>query len=187
MPQVIDIEALQPLERARAPRREFGNLGVGKAMTMAALGLAFVLGAAGAASAQTPPPSDYPPPPPGYAPPPVYAEPVAPPGAIWVGAPGQCLYGNGQVYWCAPGVVFDGFPPGWDFVRFPVFGFGPAIIVDPIWFGRWRVGHPRFAFHGRFATEGERRAFAAHRGEIIRNGAMHGGEHPAPERHEERR
>jgi hypothetical protein len=84
------------------------------------------------------------------------------------------------VYWCAPGVVFDGFPPGWDFAAYPVYSFGPDIIVDPIWFGGWRVGHPGFAFRGRFATEGERAAFAAHRGEIIRNSAIHANVHPAP-------
>ena len=130
-----------------------------------------------------PPPQGYQaqgyPPPPGYYPPaPAYEPP--PPGAVWVGAPGQCLYGNGAVYWCAPGVVFDGFPPGWDYARFPVLSFGPGIIVDPIWFGGWRVGHPGFAFRGRLATEGERQAFAAHRGEIIRNAAAQAHDHPGP-------
>jgi hypothetical protein len=123
------------------------------------------------------------PPPPGYPPPPAYDEPPAPPpppGAVWVGAPGQCLYGNGMLYWCAPGVVFDGFPPGWDFAAFPVYGFGPEIIVDPFWFNGWRVGHPGFAFRGRFASEYERRDFAAHRGEIIRNGAVHAHDTAAP-------
>jgi len=118
---------------------------------------------------QAPPPGDYP------APPPAYPEPVAPPGAVWVGAPGECLYGNGSVYWCAPGVVFSGFPVGWDFGRYPVSVFGPGIIVDPIWFNGWRGGHPGFAFRGRFATDAERRAFADHRGEFIRNGARHPG------------
>jgi hypothetical protein len=130
-----------------------------------------------------PPPQGYPapqgyPPPPGY-PPQAYAEELPPPpGAIWVGGPGQCLYGNGVVYWCAPGVVFDGFPPTWDFARYPVLSIGAGIIVDPIWFGGWRVGHPGFAFRGRVATDGERREFFAHRDEILRNAAAHGHDHP---------
>ena len=121
---------------------------------------------------QAPPPGAYPGYPPAYAEPPA---PVAPPGAIWVGAPGECLYGNGSVYWCAPGVVFSGFPVGWDFGRFPVNVFAPGIVVDPIWFGGWRRGHPGFAFRGRIATEGERRAYAEHRAEFIRNGARRPG------------
>ncbi len=110
---------------------------------------------------------------PGY-PPPAYDDasaPPAPPGAVWVGAPGECLYANGSVYWCAPGVVFSGFPAWWDFGRYPVVGFGAGIIVDPIWFGGWRGGHPGFAFRGRFASDGERRAFIDHRAEFVREGA----------------
>jgi len=125
---------------------------------------------------QAPPPGAYPPPPGDYpAPPPAYPEPVAPPGAVWVGAPGECLYGNGAVYWCAPGVVFSGFPVGWDFARFPVTVFAPGIVVDPIWFNGWRGAHPGFAFRGRIATDAERRAYAGHRDEFIRNAARHPG------------
>jgi hypothetical protein len=140
--------------------------------------LVFALSFSSSAFAQ----DQYPPPPPQAPPgayaeqPPAYPEPVAPPGAVWVGAPGECLYGNGSVYWCAPGVVFTGFPVGWDFGRYPVSVFGPGIIVDPIWFDGWRRGHPGFAFRGRIATEGERRAYADHRQEFIRNGARR----PAP-------
>jgi hypothetical protein len=192
MRRVTDGEIIDSFESARYRRLTRIALGLGR--TAVGFGLAFVWGVSPlsfaqnyqyqAAPNQAPP--DYPPPaaypsPPGYPPPPAYAEaPPPPPGAVWVGAPGQCLYGNGQVYWCAPGVVFDGFPPEWDFVRFPVLAFGPEIIVDPIWFERWRVGHPGFAFRGRVATEGERRAFAEHRGEIIRNGALHAREVEAP-------
>ena len=117
-------------------------------------------------------PQGYPPPPPqdAYAaPPPVYDGPPAPPGAVWVGAPGECLYGNGTVYWCAPGVVFSGFPAWWDYARFPVAGFGVGIAVDPVWYNGWRVGHPVFAFHARFATDIERRDWAVHRQEFARN------------------
>jgi hypothetical protein len=132
---------------------------------------------------QAPPPGAYPAPPQAYAEP-AYPEPVAPPGAVWVGAPGECLYGNGSVYWCAPGVVFSGFPVGWDFGRYPVSVFGPGIIVDPIWFDGWRRGHPGFAFRGRIASEGERRAYADHRAEFIRNGARHPGPgYGRPEEH----
>jgi hypothetical protein len=116
----------------------------------------------------------YPPPAPGqydYPPPSAYGEPVAPPGAVWVGGPGECLYSNGAVYWCAPGVVFSGFPVGWDFGRYPVVSIAPGIIVDPIWFGGWRRNHPGFVFRGRLGTEVERRAFLEHRQEIVRNGA----------------
>ncbi len=133
-------------------------------------------------SAYPPPAGAYPPPPPegAYAaPPPGYAEPpapVAPPGAVWVGAPGECLYGNGAVYWCAPGVVFSGFPAWWDFGRFPVAGFGPGIVVDPVWFNGWRFGHPGFAFRGRFATDAELHAYAARREDFARNG----GRRPGP-------
>src|SRR5579863_6149636 len=90
---------------------------------------------------QYPPPGQgqyqYPPPPQGQYqyPPSAYAEPVAPPGAIWVGEPGECLYAEGAVYWCAPGVVFAGFPVGWDFGRYPFVSLAPGIVVDPIWFG----------------------------------------------------
>jgi hypothetical protein len=146
--------------------------------SLATSALALVLNFSAAAFAQ----DQYPPPPPpgAYAaPPPAYPEPpapVAPPGAVWVGAPGECLYGNGAVYWCAPGVVFSGFPVGWDFVRFPVNFFAPGIVVDPFWFDGWRRGHPGFAFRSRIATEVERRAYAEHRAEFIRNAARR----PAP-------
>jgi len=112
---------------------------------------------------------------------------VAPPGAVWVGAPGECLYGNGAVYWCAPGVVFSGFPVGWDFARYPVRVFAPGIIVDPIWFGGWRRGHPGFAFRGRIATDVERRAYAEHRDEYIRNAVHHPGYGRPGEHHDEHR
>ena len=74
------------------------------------------------------------------------------PGAVWVGDPGECLYANGAVYWCAPGVVFGGFPIGWDFGRYPVVSLAPGIVVDPIWFGGWRRSHPGFVFRGRLGT-----------------------------------
>jgi hypothetical protein len=147
------------------------------AASLAIPALVFALSFSANALAQ----DQYPPPPPQAPPgaypeyPPAYPEPVAPPGAVWVGAPGECLYGNGAVYWCAPGVVFSGFPVGWDFARFPVTVFAPGIVVDPLWFDGWRRGHPGFAFRGRIATEGERRAFAEHREEFIRNGARHPG------------
>jgi hypothetical protein len=122
-----------------------------------------------------PPPGQYQYPPPPQEqypyPPPAYAEPVAPPGAVWVGDPGECLYAAGAVYWCAPGVVFGGFPAGWDFGRYPVVSFAPGIVVDPIWIGGWRRSHPGFVFRGRLGTDVERRAFVEHRQEIIRNGA----------------
>ncbi len=130
-----------------------------------------------------PPPGQYPPQQYQYAPAPSaeYAEPVAPPGAIWVGAPGECLYGNGSVYWCAPGVVFTGFPAWWDFARYPVYGFGAGIVVDPIWFGGWRRGHPGFEFRGRLASEAERGAFFEHRQEIVR------AQYARPPQHDGRR
>lgn len=120
---------------------------------------------------QYPPPAQYqypypPPPQYGYPPPQAYAEPVAPAGAVWVGEPGECLYAAGTVYWCAPGVVFTGFPAGWDFARYPVAGIEPGIVVDPEWFGGWRRDHPEFAFRGRMATFDERRGFLEHREEI---------------------
>lgn len=113
-----------------------------------------------------PPQAQYPNPPPQaqYYPPPEY--PVPPPGAMWVGEPGECLYANGVVYWCAPGVVFTGFPVGWNYARYPVVSIGPGIVLDPIWFGGWRREHPGFVFRGRIATDFERRAFFEHRGEI---------------------
>lgn len=116
-----------------------------------------------------PPQAQYPYPPPQAQypyPPPAYAEPVAPPGAVWVGEPGECLYANGAVYWCAQGVVFPGFPVGWDFARYPVVSIAPGIVLDPIWFGGWRRTHPGFVFRGRVATDVERRAFLEHRTEI---------------------
>jgi hypothetical protein len=127
---------------------------------------------------QYPPPAQgqYPYPPPAYAQPVV---PVAPPGAVWVGEPGECLYGVRAVYWCAPGVVFTGFPVGWDFGRYPVLSIAPGIVVDPIWFGGWRRSHPGFVFRGRAATDVERRGFLERRQEIIRN--------RNPERRERRR
>lgn len=118
-----------------------------------------------------PPPAQYQYPPPAqygypYPPPQAYAEPVAPAGAVWVGPPGECLYAAGAVYWCAQGVIFPGFPAGWDFARYPVVNIAPGIVIDPIWYGGWRRSHPGFVFRGRIATEGERRDFVAHREEI---------------------
>ena len=132
---------------------------------------------------QYPPPAQYgyPPPQYGYPPPQAYAEPVAPPGAVWVGEPGECLYAAGAVYWCAPGVVFTGFPAGWDFGRYPVVSIEPGILLDPIWFEGWRRDHPRFVFRGRIATGIERRAFIDRREEVIRNRARN------PQRERERR
>jgi hypothetical protein len=161
-----------------------------RATAGAALGLAFAMSIPFVARAQDqyPPPAQgqypYPPPEQGQYtyPPPAYAQPVvpvAPPGAVWVGGPGECLYGAGAVYWCAPGVVFTGFPAGWDFRRYPVASIAPGILVDPIWFGGWRRSHPGFVFRGRVATDVERRGFLEHRQEIIRNGN--------PERRERRR
>jgi len=133
----------------------------------------------------------YPQPTPGQYPypPPAYAEPVAPPGAVWVGQPGECLYANGAVYWCAPGVVFPGFPVGWDFARYPIVSIAPGIVVDPIWFGGWRRTHPGFVFRGRIATDIERRGYLEHRQEIIRSGAARYGNPQQRERRpeEERR
>jgi hypothetical protein len=131
-----------------------------------------------------PPPAQgqygYPPPVQGqydYPPSSVYGDafPEAPPGAMWVGGPGECLYSNGTVYWCAPGVVFTGFPVGWDFGRYPVVSIAPGIIVDPVWWGGWRRGHPGFVFRGRIGTDFERRAFLEHRQEIVRRGAFRYG------------
>lgn len=127
---------------------------------------------------QYPPQAQY-----GYAPP-VYAEPVAPPGAVWVGEPGECLYAAGSVYWCAPGVVFTGFPAGWDFGRYPVVSMAPGIVLDPIWFEGWRRARPGFVFRGRMATVGERRAFVERREEVIRN---RGRDRERDRRPEERR
>lgn len=140
-----------------------------------------------------PPQGQYYPPPEGqYYPPPDYAQPVvpvAPPGSVWVGEPGECLYANGAVYWCAPGVIFTGFPVGWDYARYPVVSIAPGIVLDPIWFGGWRRGHPGFVFRGRIATDFERRAFIEHRVDI-RNRAIRAGNPPGRERErrpEERR
>jgi hypothetical protein len=132
-------------------------------------------------------PQAYPPPPPqdAYAaPPPAYDGPPAPPGAVWVGAPGECLYGNGMVYWCAPGVVFSGFPAWWDYARYPVAGFGVGIVVDPVWYNGWRVGRPGFAFRARFATDIERHDWAVHRQEFARNiGPRPGPGYGRPDEH----
>jgi hypothetical protein len=162
----------------------------GRATAGAALGLAVAMSIPCIAGAQDqyPPPAQeqYPYPPPAQGqyqyPPPAYAQPVvpvAPPGAVWVGEPGECLYGARAVYWCAPGVVFTGFPVGWDFGRYPVVSIAPGIVVDPIWFGGWRRSHPGFVFRGRAATDVERRGFLERRQEIIRN--------RNPERRERRR
>jgi len=189
MPRCVDTDFFCGQPSQEHPRRVFA-----KAVSSTALALVFVLGAAAPSLAQydypppaqaAPPPSAYQAPPPAYpaAPPaypalaPAYPAPApvypAPPGAVWVGAPGECLYGNGAVYWCAPGVVFSGFPVGWDFARFPVVTIASGIIVDPIWFDGWRRGRPGFVYHGRVATEGERRAYAAHRDEYIRDAVHH--------------
>jgi hypothetical protein len=125
-----------------------------------------------------PPQAQYPYPPPNDAQP---AFPVAPPGATWVGEPGECLYANGAVYWCAPGVIFTGLPAGWDYARYPVVSIAPGIVLDPIWFGGWRRDHPGFVFRGRIATDFERRAFFDHRVEI-RNRAIRAGNPPGRER-----
>lgn len=120
---------------------------------------------------QYPPPAQYAYPPPaqyGYPAVDAYGEPLAPAGAAWVGPPGECLYSYAarMVYWCAPGVVFPGFPVGWDFFRYPVVSFAPGIIVDPDWYGVWRRDHPRFVFRGRIASFEERRDFLGRREEI---------------------
>jgi hypothetical protein len=73
------------------------------------------------------------------------------------------------VYWCAPGVVFTGFPDDWDYARYPVVSVAPGIVLDQIWFDGWRRTHPSFVFRGRMATFGERRAFFERREEFIRN------------------
>jgi hypothetical protein len=164
-------------------RQTFIDAMMGRTAAGTVLGLALAVGVPAMAQAQF----AYPAPPP---PPPVYAQPVVPeppPGAVWVGAPGECLYGNGQVYWCAPGVVFAGFPPEWDFGRYPVFALAPEIVVDPVWFGGWRRGHPGFAFRGRIASAGESRAFFAHRDEIVRNGVGREREAGRGPRYEPRR
>lgn len=151
-----------------------------KAAAGAALGLVLAVSVPYMASAQdqySPPPPEgqyqypppqaqypYPPPQAQYYPPPEY--PVPPPGAVWVGEPGECLYANGVVYWCAPGVIFTGFPVGWNYARYPVVSVAPGIVLDPIWFGGWRREHPGFVFRGRIATDFERRAFFEHRGEF---------------------
>jgi hypothetical protein len=106
----------------------------------------------------------------GYPPETAYDQ-AAPPGSVWVGGPGECLYSGGAVYWCAPGVVFTGFPAGWDYARYPVASIAPGIAVDPIWFEGWRQSRPGFVFRGRLATGAERRTFLEHRQDIIRNGA----------------
>ncbi|MDE2474930.1 MAG: hypothetical protein KGO48_07785 [Alphaproteobacteria bacterium] len=150
-----------------------------KAAAGAALGLLFAVSAPYVARAQdqySPPPQEqyqypppqaqypYPPPQAQYYPPPEY--PVPPPGAMWIGEPGECLYANGVVYWCAPGVIFTGFPVGWNYARYPVVSVAPGIVLDPIWFGGWRREHPGFVFRGRIATDFERRAFFEHREEF---------------------
>ena len=140
---------------------------------------------------QYPPPAQYAyPPPPAYGYPPAdaYGEPIAPPGAVWAGPPGECLYSYAtqSVYWCAPGVVFTGFPVGWDYRRYPIVSFGPGIVLDQVWFGGWRRDHPGFVYRGRFATGDERRNFVEHR-EEIRNRARPQQRGRPEERREERR